>query len=111
MPMADIHTIYVIHHTHTDIGFTHDQPILWEMQRRFIDAAIDAAERDAHIDGPEAFRWTCETTAPLLHWFRHASDKQIERLVALEKAGRIEATAQYLHLCPLIDLNSTIQSL
>jgi hypothetical protein len=28
-------TIYVIHHTHTDIGFTNDQPIIWEMQYRF----------------------------------------------------------------------------
>lgn len=33
-------TIYVIHHTHTDIGFTNDQPIFWEMHHRFINDAL-----------------------------------------------------------------------
>jgi hypothetical protein len=27
-------TIYVIHHTHNDIGFTNAPPIFWEMQYR-----------------------------------------------------------------------------
>ena len=29
-------TIFVVHHTHTDVGFTNDQPIFWEMQYRFM---------------------------------------------------------------------------
>jgi alpha-mannosidase len=29
-------TIFVVHHTHTDIGFTNDPPIFWEMQYRFM---------------------------------------------------------------------------
>lgn len=37
-----IDTSYVVHHTHTDIGFTNDQPILWEVQYRDIDRLITA---------------------------------------------------------------------
>ena len=43
--MAQIETIYFIHHSHTDIGYTHDQPIVWDLHERFIDQAIDCAER------------------------------------------------------------------
>jgi len=49
--------IWILHHSHTDIVFTLDQPILWEMQRRFIDTAIDAAEEYADDSGPDPFRW------------------------------------------------------
>ena len=109
--MPDIDTIFIVHHTHTDIGFTHDQPIVWEMHRRFIDAAIDAAEAHLEHDGPHAFRWTIETTAPLLNWFRYASDRQIERFRRLERQGRLEVMACFVHFCPNIDLESTVLSL
>lgn len=107
----NLETIYIVHHTHTDIGFTHDQPILWEMQRRFIDMAVDAAERDLDRQTPDAFRWTCETTAAVMRWFETATDRQIERFQQVEKAGRIEVMGQYLNNCPLMDLDETIESL
>ena len=86
--MPPLETIYLIHHSHTDIGYTHDQPILWEMERRFIDDAIDLCEQYADDAGDHAFRWNIETIAPLLYWLKHSSDKQIERLIQLEKAKR-----------------------
>ena len=38
--------IYVIHHTHTDVGFTNAQPIFWELQYRFIDEALRQRNRE-----------------------------------------------------------------
>ena len=102
--MPAIDTIYLVHHTHTDLGYTHDPVTVWEMHRRFLDAAIDAAERDLQRcpDGAaDAFKWTVETTAPLLHWLEHAPDAQIERLKTVAAAGRIEVTAMFAHLTPL----------
>ena len=55
--MPKIETIYLIHHSHTDIGYTLDQPIVWEMHRRFIDQAIAVAERHADSDSDGAFKW------------------------------------------------------
>lgn len=98
-----LETVWILHHSHTDIGFTLDPPVLWEMERRFIDTAIDACERHADHDGDHAFKWVVETVAPLLYWLAHSSDRQIARFQALEKAGRIEIAGAFLNVTPLAD--------
>ena len=104
-------TLYLLHHSHTDIGFTHDQPILWELERRFIDMAVDAAERHADHDGDHAFKWVVETVAPFLYWLERSTDSQVARLVKLEKAGRIEVTGSFLNTTPLADVADYIEML
>ncbi len=106
-----LQSIWLLHHSHTDIGFTLDPPILWEMERRFLDTAIDAAERHADHDGDHAFKWVVETVAPLLYWLEHSSDRQIRRFLALEKAGRIEVTGSFLNVTPLADAGDYIEML
>jgi len=53
--MPPLETIYLVHHSHTDIGYTYDQPILWEMERRFIDDAIDLCEKYLDHSADHAF--------------------------------------------------------
>jgi len=109
--VSELAAIYLVHHSHTDVGYTHDQPIVWELYRRFLDAALDACERDLDIDADWATRWTVETTAPLLHWLQSASDRQMERFLRLAKAKRIEVTAMFANLTPLCDTDELIESL
>lgn len=109
--MSEIHTIYLIHHSHTDIGYTHDQPIVWEMQNRALLEAIDMAEAYAYSAEDCAFHWTIETTAVLEHWLRRAAPRDIDRLVALEKAGRIEVTGMFVNGTPLFDIDQLAESL
>lgn len=96
-----IREILLLHHSHTDVGYTHPQPVFWELQRRIVDQAIELCERTA--DRPEASRarWTCETTWPVMHWLSRASGSQIERFRALAKAGQMSIGALPLHLTPL----------
>ena len=109
--MPEIQTIYLIHHSHTDIGYTVDQPTLWDLATRFIDEALRLADRYADHEGDGAFRWTVETTATLQAWLRYASDRDIARLQALERAGRIEITGMLAHLTPLVDTDQLIESM
>jgi len=109
--MSSIEELYLVHHTHTDIGYTHDQPTLWDLQRRFIDDAIELADRDADVDAPHAFRWTVETTAPLLRWLETATERQLERFARLEAQGRIEVTGMLANVTPLYGPAQTTESL
>jgi hypothetical protein len=108
--MNKIDTLYFIHHSHTDIGFTHDQPIVWHLHERFIDEALKLADKYAANNSDGAFRWTVETTGVLAQWLQHASQQQLDRFLALEKAGRIEVTGMYANITPLYDTDQLIES-
>jgi hypothetical protein len=109
--MPDIHTIYLVQHSHTDIGYTHDQPIVWEMHNRILYEALDLAEKYAGLDDDAAFRWTVEATAVLENWLSRAAPRDIERLIALERAGRIEVTGLFVNGSPLFDIDQLAESL
>lgn len=90
-------TLYLTHHSHCDLGYTHDMPIVRELQRRFIDDALDFIDRHPAVgrddDAPHTFRWTCEVTAVVEHWLRTATPRQIERFVAAAARGQLEVCA------------------
>lgn len=100
--MPQIQELLVLHHTHTDIGYTHPQPVLWELQRRFIDQALDCCERAADWDDASRFRWTCECTAPLRHWMERAPSKQVDRFRSCVEAGLIGGAAMAFHPCATV---------
>jgi len=104
-------TIYVIHHTHTDVGFTNDQPIFWEMQYRFIDEALCLIDHYADYPSDSRFRWTVETTCGLDAWLKTASSRDIDRLIAADKARLIEVMAMQTNNTPLLDTYQLIESL
>ncbi len=106
-----IDTIFLVHHSHTDIGYTHDQPIVWDLHRRFIELAIDECEKHADRDAADAFRWTVETTLVLLDWLRTASDTRVEQFLRLVRAGRIEVTAMPVNITPLFDTEELVEGL
>lgn len=108
--MSDLQTLYLIHHSHTDIGYTHDQPIVFDLHERFIDEAVRLAEQFAASDSDGAFRWTVENTYVLKRWLDNAPQTLIDRFLALEKAGRIEVTAMFANLTPLLDTGQLIET-
>ncbi|WP_312908959.1 hypothetical protein [Natronosalvus caseinilyticus] len=109
--MTTVDEIHVVHLSHTDVGYTHDQPTLWDLHCRFLERAIDLAEEDLAIDGPAAFRWTVEATAPLLHWLESAPPERIKALQRAESAGRIEITGMLANATPLYGPAETVESL
>ena len=108
---AGIHEILLLHHTHTDIGFTHSQPVVWELHDRFIDRALDLCEETADWPEPSRTRWTCEVTATLLHWLDSAPEQQIRRLRQLAADGLIGAGAMFCNITPLYNAEQLVRSL
>jgi hypothetical protein len=109
--LGGVETVYLVHHSHTDVGYTHDQPVVWDLYRRFLDQALDLAARDADGEGDHAFRWTVETTAPLLRWLETAPPARRRLLVDLCRLGRVEVTAMPLNVTPLMDTAELLEAL
>ena len=77
-----INEILFVHHSHTDIGYTHPQPVVMELHRRFIDEALDLAEQTTGYPDDARFRWTCEVTGITVDWWTHASNADRDRFMA-----------------------------
>jgi alpha-mannosidase len=109
-PPVPLDTIYVVYHTHTDVGFTNDQPVFWELQYRFIDDALHLIDRYAGNPPESRFRWTVETTCGLDVWLKTASGQDVDRLIAADKAGLREVMAMQTNSTPLLDTCQLIES-
>lgn len=96
-----IKEILVLHHSHLDVGYTHSQPVLWEMQREYLDQALEFLEQTA--DWPELSRpkWMCEVTAPVLKWLETAGIDAVSRFANLSHQGRLAIGALRYNLTPL----------
>ncbi len=96
-----IREILLLHHTHTDIGYTHDQPIVWELNRQYLDDALDEIERTQDWDPASRPIWTCEVTQTLRHWLSTATPRDLERLRQAAAAGRLSGCAMPYNFTPM----------
>ncbi len=84
-----IREILLLHHSHLDVGYTHSQPIVWEMHREFIDQALRLLADTAGWPPLSQPKWTCEVTEPVLRWLACAGDGELALFKALLRQGRI----------------------
>ncbi|SHG27890.1 Glycosyl hydrolases family 38 C-terminal domain-containing protein [Kaistia soli DSM 19436] len=98
-----IREILFVHHSHTDIGYTHPQPVVMELHRRFIDEALDIADDTADFDDESRFRWTCEVTGVTMDWWNRASNGDRDRFLAAVRRGQFEVAGMQWHMTPLMD--------
>ena len=96
-----IREILLIHHTHTDIGYTHDQPIVWELNRQYLDDALDEIERTQDWDAASRPIWTAEVTQTLRHWVAAATPRDLERFRLAVAAGRLSGCAMPYNFTPM----------
>ena len=89
------HTLYLIPHAHTDLGYTHDPVIAWELHDHFLDRAINLCEATAGAAEHERFYWTVEVFCTLEHWWQRRDNRQRDRLLALIRSGQIDLGRRY----------------
>src|SRR5689334_8124429 len=98
-----VEEILLLHHSHLDIGYTHSQPIIWELQQEFISQAIGWLEQTEDLPEGSRPKWTCEATEPLRRWLVRASSMDVGRFKALYRHGRIGVAALRWHVDACID--------
>lgn len=93
----NIRTLYLVPHSHTDIGYSHDPLATVELHDRFLDRALGLCEQTR--DAPEGarFRWTVECFFSALHWWEHRGAADHARLRDCLARGEIDIGARYLN--------------
>jgi alpha-mannosidase len=90
-------SIYLFHHSHTDIGYTELQFRVTQNHVEYLDSVID--DCDATDDYPDdaRFRWNIEASWTLQNFVRQRPEARVRRLVELIKAGRVELSGLYVN--------------
>ncbi len=95
--------IFMVQHTHTDIGYTRPQTEILPEHLRYIDHALDFCDQTDDYPDAAKFRWTCETSWSVREYLRSRPQEQIDRLLERIKEGRIEATGMFLNFSEIVD--------
>lgn len=95
--------IYLVQHTHTDIGYTRPQTEILPEHLRYIDYALDYCDQTDSLPDDARFRWTCETSWAVREYLRSRPAGQVDRLRKRIGEGRIEVCALPLNGSDLAD--------
>ena len=99
-------TIYLVQHTHTDIGYTKPQTEILSEHLRYIDYAIDYSDLTKDYPDDARFRWTCEAAWAVSEYIKVRPATQVKRLKECIRRGQIEVTAMYFNMAEVADENS-----
>ena len=106
--------VYLIQHSHTDIGFTERQEKLMRYHCDFILQATELLNKihSGVITGAEGFKWQCENQWQVENFYKYATEESKRDFEKYVKSGEIGLSGNYLNMTELIDydvLNSRIQ--
>ncbi|HLV36835.1 MAG TPA: hypothetical protein VKY59_17050 [Spirillospora sp.] len=109
--MPKINTIYLISHTHTDIGYTDYQDAVMRQHLEFIDAAIELGEATADYPDEARYKWTCEVTSFVERYLQQRPARQVDRFLELHRRGQMGVAAMQYHWTPMLSTAGMIRSL
>ncbi len=86
-------TVYLIHHSHLDIGYTDAQGTVLRNQRAYLDQVLDLATATSDWPDDARFRWNLEAYLPLQEWIRLRPAPAVAKFFDLVRDGRVEISA------------------
>lgn len=105
-----IEKIFLVHHTHTDIGYTDIQTKVMEDHVDFLDEVLDYCKETDNYPLNSKFKWTCEVSWTVKNYFRKRPER-IAEFIQRVKEERIEITGFYLNVTELYTVEELIRSL
>lgn len=88
-------TIYLMHHSHVDIGYTHVQQEVEELQWSFLESAIDLAQKSKDFPDGARFKWNVEVMWAVDSYLKKATPDQKKAFIDAVKNGWIELAGLY----------------
>ncbi|GAA2374089.1 glycoside hydrolase family 38 C-terminal domain-containing protein [Nonomuraea africana] len=85
--------VFVVHHSHLDIGYTDPQGTVLRHHLDYLDAALRLTEESADWPDDARFRWTVESSMPALRWLAVRPRDLVEAFKERVREGLIEVTA------------------
>jgi Glycosyl hydrolases family 38 N-terminal domain/Glycosyl hydrolases family 38 C-terminal domain len=85
--------LYLIHHSHLDIGYTDPQDLVLRHHLTYLDSALDLVDTTSSWPDAAQFRWNVEANWPLKYWLKSRPQGAIEAFFDRVRAGRIEVAA------------------
>lgn len=98
-------TVYLVQHSHTDIGYTERQDKIIGYHYHFIKQAIDLLD-EIHLRGNreiQGFKWQCENHWQVKNFYKRATPEEIASFEKYVKMGEIGLSGNYLNLTELIN--------
>lgn len=99
-----IREVCIIHHSHTDVGYTDLQEQIIYNQVNNIRNVISIIKNGYENNTPEKdFKWNCETYYCVEQFFKAAAEQEKNDFFELVKKGNIGISATYLNFNDLVD--------
>ncbi|MBK9148611.1 MAG: hypothetical protein IPM12_12445 [Flavobacteriales bacterium] len=90
--------IHLVHHSHTDIGYSHLQSEVKMIQNNNINKALELIDRTKDYPEDSRFVWNVESLWAVENFLGIASEADKQRFIAAVKAGRIALSANYANI-------------
>ena len=90
--------IHLVHHSHTDIGYSHLQAEVERIQNNNIWKALELVERTKDYPEGSRFIWNVESLWAVENFLGIASEQDKQRFIAAVKAGSIALSANYANV-------------
>lgn len=105
--------IFLIQHSHVDIGYTERQERIERYQVEFIRQAVDnALDNRDNLEGyKEPFKFTCESFWAVEKYIETYGDEGERRFLQGIRDGKLELTGFYLHNAELLSKENWIKSI
>ncbi|MFI5381432.1 MAG: polysaccharide lyase family protein [Tepidisphaerales bacterium] len=87
--------VYLLPHSHVDIGYTHIQSDVEKVQCKNIEDAIRIAQKTASYPEGSRYKWNSEVMWPIDVYLRKATPEQRKFMMDAIKAGQLELDALY----------------
>lgn len=87
--------VYLLPHSHLDIGYTHVQPEVERLQRQVLEKALEICDKTADYPPGARFKLNTECLWAVDSFLRHASPEKQQKFIDAVRAGRVELGALY----------------